>query len=83
MDFNSLNHEDVMWLERALGEDEVLEALKTLNGNKEPRLDSMSLAFFQKFWVVIKDDLMKVFEKFFTTAKFEKGLMPLLSLPIA
>lgn len=71
LDFSSKNHKDATWLERNF-EEVVMEALNSLNGDKAPSLDGMTLAFFQNCWIV-KEDLLKVFEKFFTRAKFEKS----------
>lgn len=35
-------------------------------------LDGFSMAFFQVYWDIIKEDFMKVFVEFHTHMKFEK-----------
>lgn len=42
----------------------MLEVVKILNGDKAPRSDGFPIAFFQKCWEVIKEDIMVVLRKF-------------------
>ncbi|KAK9286378.1 hypothetical protein L1049_014773 [Liquidambar formosana] len=74
MAFKSLDLEEANGLERVFDELEVLEAINELNGDKAPGPDGFTIAFFQKCWRVIKDDLMKVFEEFFAREKIENSL---------
>jgi hypothetical protein len=41
-------------------------------GDKAPGPDGFSMAFFQDCWEVIKEDVMAVFEEFYTRGKFVK-----------
>ncbi|KAI8542940.1 hypothetical protein RHMOL_Rhmol08G0179000 [Rhododendron molle] len=54
VEFDSILVEEASWLERPFDEAEMLVALKSLNGDKAPGPDGMSLAFFQHCWGVIK-----------------------------
>jgi hypothetical protein len=45
-DFTSISKEDANWVEHPFEEDEVLGVVKTLNGDKAPRLDGFHMAFF-------------------------------------
>ncbi|KAH7846593.1 hypothetical protein Vadar_015807 [Vaccinium darrowii] len=48
IEFDSISGEEASWLERPFDEAEVMVALKSLNGDKAPGPDGMSLAFFQQ-----------------------------------
>jgi hypothetical protein len=48
--------------------------VKAMNGDKASGPDGYSLAFFQVFWVVLKEDIMKVFHEFHVSGKFERSL---------
>lgn len=43
-------------------------------------LDYFSIRFFQTCWDVVKEDLMKVFQKLFLVGKFEKSLATFIAL---
>lgn len=74
MDLNSIDQVEADGLDGKFEEVEVFEALNSLCGDKAPGLDGLSIAFVQKCWVVIKDDLLKIFGEFFVQAKLEKSL---------
>jgi hypothetical protein len=44
----------MLWLERAFEESKVFMAVKALNGDKAPDLESFSLDFFQTCWRFLK-----------------------------
>jgi hypothetical protein len=48
--------------------------VKALNGDKAPSPDGFSLAFFQTYWEVLKEDFMNVFHEFHARGEFEKTL---------
>ena len=48
--------------------------VRNLKGDKAPGPDGFSMGFFQKCWVVLKDDILAVFKGFHTYGKFEKSL---------
>jgi hypothetical protein len=45
-----------------------------MNGDKASGLGGYSIAFFQAFWVVLKEDIMRVFCDFHASGKFERSL---------
>lgn len=59
-------------MERVFEEGEVLEVVKAM---KAPGLDGFSMAFFQAFCDVLKEDIMKAFHDFHARGKFEKNLI--------
>jgi hypothetical protein len=42
-------------------EDEVKEAIMQMDWNKAPGSDGLSVEFYQRFWEVIKENLMAMF----------------------
>jgi mannosylglycoprotein endo-beta-mannosidase len=55
-------------------EDEVFEAISQMEKNKAPGPDGFPAEFYQRFWNVIKNDLMAMF------VSFQKGELPLFHL---
>ena len=47
LDFPRISGDNVDWLEKPFEESEVLEVIKEFNGDKSPRPDGFSMAFFQ------------------------------------
>jgi hypothetical protein len=47
---------------------------KNLNGDKALGPNGYSMAFFQACWVVLREDIMKVFRDFHASSKFERSL---------
>lgn len=70
--FYSIDEAEATWLERPFEEIEVLEVVKGMTSDKAPGLDRFTMAFFQTYWDVIKDDVMRVFQDFHARDKFEK-----------
>lgn len=52
-------------LTRDVDEKEVKQALFSMNPNKAPGSDGMSPLFFQKFWYIIKSDIIAAVKNFF------------------
>ena len=48
--------------------------VKDLQGDKAPGPDGFIMAFFQKCWLVIEDDVMGFFDEVHTHCKFERSL---------
>jgi hypothetical protein len=61
LSFLSIDADESIWLEREFEEKEVWDVVKDLNGDKVLRPDGFTMAFFQKFWAILKNDLMSVF----------------------
>jgi hypothetical protein len=51
----------------------MLEVVRNFNGDKAPGFDGFSIIFFQKYWEVIKNDIMAVFKDFHSLGKFKKS----------
>ena len=62
---------DVHWLESVIDEEEFLEVIKSLNGDKAPGLDGFLIAFFQCCEDVVKADMMGNFHSFHDASLFE------------
>jgi len=52
----------------------VWDVVKDLNGDKASEPDGFTMAFFQKCWEIVKNDLMAVFAEFHNRGQFEKSL---------
>jgi hypothetical protein len=72
LEFDRLNGEEAASLEYPFEEKEVREVIKGMDRDKAPGPDGFSMAFFQDCWEVIKEDVMAVFEEFYTRGKFVK-----------
>jgi hypothetical protein len=72
LEFDRLNGEEAASLENPFEEKEVREVIKGMDRDKAPGPDGFSMAFFQDCWEVIKEDVMAVFEEFYTRGKFVK-----------
>lgn len=51
---------------------EVKTTLFGMHPDKSPGPDGMSPGFFQKYWQVVGDDIVKLVQNFFTMGKFEE-----------
>ena len=74
LDFPRISRDNVDWLEKPFEESKVLEVIKEFNGDKSPRPDGFSMAFFQACWEILKSDIMAMFHHFHVTGQFEKSL---------
>jgi hypothetical protein len=72
--FLGLDPLDVGWLERLFQEEEVLQALFSMDEDKAPVPDSFSIAFYRSYWSIVKDDIMGVFHNFHRHERFKKSL---------
>ena len=61
LDFDMISEEDQAFLERKFDREEVFQVVKELQGDKAPGPDGFTMAFFQKCWSVIADDVMGFF----------------------
>jgi len=71
---DSIGEVEANWLERDFEEGEVLEVVKARNGDKALGPGGYSMVFFQVCWVVLKEDIVKVFRDFQCRSKFERSL---------
>jgi hypothetical protein len=56
--FKSIGSEESLWLERDFEENEVLEVIKELQGDKSPRPDGFSLDFMRTCWEKLQRDFL-------------------------
>jgi hypothetical protein len=54
--------------------EEVVQVIKDLQGDKAPGPDNFTMAFFQKCWSVIEEDVMGFFDEVYNHYKFERSL---------
>ena len=62
--FKSIDSTDNEGLEGSFLEEEVTKALSKLGGDKAPRLDWFSLAFWKFCWSIVGGEAMQVFKEF-------------------
>ncbi|XP_062176082.1 uncharacterized protein LOC133881144 [Alnus glutinosa] len=74
LDFPGLDPLDVVWLERPFQEEEVLQALLSMDEDKALSPDGFSIAFYRSCWSIIKANLMSVFHNFHKHERFDKSL---------
>ncbi|XP_022850571.1 uncharacterized protein LOC111372446 [Olea europaea var. sylvestris] len=65
LEFSTISEEDVSWLERLFGEDEIREVVFSMNDDRAPGPDGFSFAFYKACWEVIRSDIVDVFAYFF------------------
>ncbi|CAL5339713.1 unnamed protein product [Camellia sinensis] len=61
-------------LEAEFSEEEIWAAIKDCNGNKAPGPDGFNLLFFQKFWKLLKVDILNFMKDFYANGKLAPGL---------
>jgi hypothetical protein len=71
LSFLSIDVDERNWMEKEFEESEVLEVVRNFNGDKAP--DGFSVAFSQKCWELLTNDIMEVFKEFHSQGKFEKS----------
>lgn len=64
------------WLERPFEEEEIKKAVWLFDGDKAPRPDGFTIAFYKTCWEVIKGDLLLVFEDFYEKCFWMREVMP-------
>ena len=74
LEFDFLDETESLSLERDFEKEEILEALKEVEGDKTPRPDGFTMAFFQKCWSVVERDVWLSLQIFIEHGIFEKSL---------
>lgn len=62
-----------MWLERNFEEEEIRTAAFDHGGDKAPGLDGYLMAFLQRFWVTLKEDLIAFMNEFHSRGRLTRG----------
>ena len=73
-DISQLNDEERVILASPFSEEDVFEAISQMERNKAPGPDGFPVEFYQKFWEVIKFDMMELFRQ------LQNGQLPLYRL---
>ena len=69
-----MDESDRLSLEREFAREEIIAALREVEGDKAPGPDGFTITFFQKCWCVIEEDVMAFFANFHSQCVFEKSL---------
>jgi hypothetical protein len=72
--FDSILESEANCLERAFEEEEVRKVVSAMVGDRTPKPDGFSMAFFQACWNVLRGDIMVVFRDFNDGGLFENSL---------
>jgi hypothetical protein len=73
--FSSIDEEDGLVLDRQFTEEEVWGVVKEMAGDKAPRPNGYTMAFFQECWATIKNDVMAIFYDFHTHGSFVRSMI--------
>ncbi|XP_058775262.1 uncharacterized protein LOC131649520 [Vicia villosa] len=65
---------DSLDLEKPFSEEEIKDAIWSCDGKKSPGPDGFSLEFFKRFWLILKDDLMKLCNDFYLKGTLVKAI---------
>ena len=63
--FDVIGEQEAQWLERKFEEEEIRQAIFDLAGDKAPGPDGFLIAFFQRFWKMLKRDILNLMEEFY------------------
>ena len=72
--FNLIGEDQAAKLEEMFTEEEILEAVSSLNDDKAPGPDGFPLAFWSFSWDFVKEEVMGFFREFFQNYQFVKSL---------
>jgi hypothetical protein len=72
--FLLLDFAEADWLERPFQEEEVLQLLLSMDGDKGLGPDGFTIAFFRSCWFIVKDDLIYIFHNFHEHELIKKSL---------
>ncbi|KAJ9558233.1 hypothetical protein OSB04_012847 [Centaurea solstitialis] len=71
--FKKISMEEAIMLERKFSEEEVWNALKDCGCNKSPGPDGFTTGFLNKFWSIVKGDLMEALHWFWEKEALSEG----------
>lgn len=72
--FNSIGGDNAHWLLRPFEEEEVSHAVFDFAGDKSPGPDGFPMAFFQRFWSDVKEDILQFMKEFHARGRPSKNL---------
>lgn len=72
--FSMLDEASWEYLEREFSYEEIYETLKQCRKDKTPNPDGFNMGFLQKFWYLVKDDVVELFNYLHETETFVNSL---------
>lgn len=73
LDWHQISDEQTVWLERPFELEKVKRAVFDCGKDKSPSPDGFSLAVLQRNWEVVKGDLFRVMEEFYSNGVINKA----------
>ncbi|RVX22106.1 putative sugar phosphate/phosphate translocator [Vitis vinifera] len=74
LQLEQINQQEAENLEHPFSEDEIHSALMEMNGDKAPGLDGFTMAFWQRCWVLVKEEVLDLFKEFYEQSAFIKSI---------
>ena len=74
LEFVRIEEDEQFKLERDFSKEEVCKVLQEMEGDKAPSPNGFIMAFFQKCWSVVEEDVMAFFDHFHRSLEFERSL---------
>eukprot|EP00268_Persea_americana_P022299 TRINITY_DN22188_c0_g1_i1.p1 TRINITY_DN22188_c0_g1~~TRINITY_DN22188_c0_g1_i1.p1 ORF type:complete len:288 (+),score=35.68 TRINITY_DN22188_c0_g1_i1:796-1659(+) len=74
LEFAKIGEEKMLSLEREFEEEEVKEAIYVMAGDKAPGPSCFPIAFIQRFWSMLTEDILEFMKEFHSRGKLSKGI---------
>ena len=74
LQLEQLNQQEAENLEQPFSEEEIHSAPMEMNGDKAPGPDGFSMAFWQRCWVIVKEEVLEMFKEFYEQSVFIKSM---------
>ena len=74
LQLNQINLQEARTLELLFSEAKVQAALMDMNGDKAPRPNGFTLAFWKNCWEFVKENILEMFKEFYEQNVFLKSL---------
>ncbi|RVW55650.1 LINE-1 retrotransposable element ORF2 protein [Vitis vinifera] len=74
LQLEQLNQQEAENLEQPFSEEEIHSALMEMNGDKAPGPDGFTMAFWQRCWVIVKEEVLEMFKEFYEQSAFIKSM---------
>ncbi|RVW23944.1 LINE-1 retrotransposable element ORF2 protein [Vitis vinifera] len=79
LQLEQLNQQEAENLEYPFSEEEIHSALMEMNGDKAPGPDGFTMAFWQRCWALVKEEVLELFKEFYEQSAFIKLLAKVLA----
>ncbi|XP_075645067.1 uncharacterized protein LOC142616063 [Castanea sativa] len=83
LDFACIEEDERLSLEKEFMKEEVIQVLREMEGDKAPGPNGFTMAFFQKCWSVVENDVMDFFDNFHRHSILVGSVYKLLSKVLA